>query len=274
MTLTCRPDGTFHILQLTDFHLDTDAALAEQTWIAADDFVKRTKPDFLAFTGDIWCGDEAPVQGRILFDDTRERAAAYGIPWAFCWGNHDNMDRFECDQRTLKTSPGWALTHTDGRGNGRCEIHENGQPRWDLFFINSGHYWGEFPAIDWLARESMALQATRGAVIPAVVFFHIPLGAYERVRQESNYDGIALEEALCWGDEEDTLADTIADLGNVRACYCGHSHRNDFAFTHRAVRFAYGRSTGFGGYGELEKGAKRIILHADGRCEDETLLPR
>jgi hypothetical protein len=165
------------------------------------------------------------------------------------------------------------LTTEDGLGNGRVDIVHEGRVRWDLYFLNSGQHWGEVASMSWLQQEAAALAEARGYVAPMVLFFHIPLGVYERSRLSGAYDGVAGEEVLCWGDEADVLADTIADIGGVRAGYCGHSHLNDFACTHRGIRFAYGRSTGYGGYGDLEKGAKHIILHAGGTIEDATIVP-
>lgn len=272
MALECRPDGTFVLLQLTDFHLDGGHGEAERTWRAAGETVSRIDPDFLAFTGDIWCGDDAPALGTYLFHDSVRRMASFGKPWAFCRGNHDYAADWSAAERALAAAPGWALPFGDGRGNGRCEVTRDGEALWDIFFLDSGMTWAESRGVPWMAGETKRLAEERGRAVPAVAFFHIPLGAYERVRVTGAFEGTALEEVLCWGDEEDRLAGAIADTGAVRAAYCGHSHRNDFTFRHRDVRFAYGRTSGYGGYGELEKGAKKIVLHADGAVSDATAL--
>ncbi len=76
---------------------------------------------------------------------------------------------------------------------------------------------------------------------------------------------------LCWGDEDGHVEAALkaagrnGGTGNVRACFCGHSHKNDFHFEEDGILFACGRATGHGGYGgeALKKGAKFIDLGRD-----------
>lgn len=48
----------------------------------------------------------------------------------------------------------------------------------------------------------------------------------------------------------------------MRACFVGHSHKNDYYFEEDGIVFAFGRATGYGGYGgeALEKGATLLVL--------------
>src|SRR5690606_1014064 len=86
---------------------------------------------------------------------------------------------------------------------------------------------------------------------------------------------IANEEVLHAGDEEGEGARLFTLYDGACACFCGHSHRNDFYFIRGGVTFAYGRATGAGGYGDdVPKGAKLIELATGGgRRRFKTVFP-
>ena len=260
---TLTGDGrVFRILQLTDFHGDVSAYANERTRADVRAMVARYLPHFLAITGDIWCGDARPDTAGMWMVQELEFIASLQTPWAFCWGNHDYAADFAAARARICATPGYAAPETTSRGECHLEMRgAAGDVLWDLFFINSRDKWQLPGDLSWLLAESRTLAEMRGRVVPAIVFFHIPLMRYQRAIDEGRVHGIAMEEVLCWGDEGDTGADLILSTANVRACFCGHSHRNDCWFEEDGVIFAYGRSTGYGGYGDdVKKGAKLITL--------------
>ncbi len=258
---------TFRILQLTDFHADVSEYENERTRADVRTLVARHRPHFLAVTGDIWCGDARPETAGMWMARELEFIASLETPWAFTWGNHDYAADFARAQARILTTPGYAAPETTPQGECHLEVHgAGGEPAWDLFFINSRDKWRLPEDLAWLLARSRTLAESRGRVVPAIVFFHIPLMRYQRAINEGRVEGIAMEEVLCWGDEGDTGADLILSSTNVRACFCGHSHRNDCWFEEDGVTFAYGRSTGYGGYGDdVKRGAKLITLDLVGR---------
>lgn len=252
----------FRILQLTDFHSDQSEYANERTRNDVRAMVALHRPHFLAITGDIWCGDTRPDTAAMWMSRDLEFIASLRTPWAFTWGNHDYTSDFAGAQARIIASPHYAAPQMTSRGECHLEVHgASGAAAWDLFFVNSRDQWTLPGDLDWLLAQSALLAKSRGRVAPALVFFHIPLMRYQVAIDEGRTRGIAMEEVLYWGDEADTGADLIASSGNIRACFCGHSHRNDCWFEENGVIFSYGRSTGYGGYGDdVRKGAKLLTL--------------
>lgn len=263
--LNCREDGRFRVLQLTDFHNDQGEDEARRTWDDVRDMVETWRPDFLALTGDIWCGDTDPVRAEALMQRDLNELESIAIPWAFAWGNHDYMGAWDRDLPALQRASHSLMADGDARGNCRVELRdpEGSRALWDFYFINSGELWHPEEDWAWFATETARLKAKRGVTLPSLVFFHIPLAQYEDARLAGTYAGIARERVLCWGDDG-TALDHIEAAGGVRGCFCGHSHANDFFFERNGTVFGYGRATGHGGYGgeKLPKGAKVIDLDA------------
>lgn len=257
------PEGPeFRMLQLTDFHSDTSEFENERTRTDVRAMVNQHQPHFLAVTGDIWCGDSHPDAAPMWMARDLEFIASLKTPWAFTWGNHDYAADFTAAQARIATTPFQAAPRMTARGESHLAITPpDGAVAWDLFFINTRDQWRLPRDLDWFLARSAALSQSRGRVVPAVLFFHIPLRRYQTAIDGGRATGIALEEVLCWGDDDDTGADLVTSAGNVRACFCGHSHRNDCYFEDGGVTFAYGRSTGYGGYGDdVRKGATLITL--------------
>lgn len=271
--LPLRADGTFRILQITDFHNDQGSPdAAERSWLDVDVLVRRLQPDFLAVTGDVWCSDEAPEHGPARMQRDLERIVGFGVPWAFTWGNHDWVDDAARRYREMAGMTGASMEVNDGRGCCRIEVCRGGAPVWDVFFIDSGLEWDPSTDLAWFESESARLAAERGGELPAVAYFHIPLQQYEAARLAGTYTGFAGEEVLCWGDDGSILP-RLGERG-VRVCFCGHSHANDFYVEQDGVVLAYGRATGYGGYGGdlLKKGAKLLTLNADQAFAFETVF--
>lgn len=260
----------FRILQLTDFHADVSEYENERTREDIRVLVERHRPDFLAVTGDIWCGDAHPTAAPMYLQRELVFLASLHTPWSFTWGNHDWCGDFKTPMQWIASTPHAVAPHGDGRGNFRIEIASGttAPPAWDLFFLNSGLRWNLPHDLEWFMATSMRLKRERDQVVPAVAFFHIPLKNYQAAMDDGRAIGIANEKVLYWGDEEGLAAGILKKAGNIRACFCGHSHRNDFYFEEKGITFAYGRSSGYGGYGgeDVPKGAKLIELSMKTAC--------
>jgi hypothetical protein len=264
--LTAEDNDIFRVLQLTDFHSDVSEFENERTRADVRAMVAKHRPDFLAVTGDIWCGDAHPDVAPMWMKRDLDFIASLETPWAFTWGNHDYAADFAQAQTRIAATPHYAAPVMTERGECHIEVAApDGRTAWDIFFVNTMDQWHLPSDLDWLREQSGLLADNRGCVVPALLFFHIPLRRYQVAIDEGRTQGIALEEVLFWGDEADTGADLITAMGNIRACFCGHSHRNDCHFEEDGVTFSYGRSTGYGGYGDdLRKGAKLITVPLNG----------
>ncbi len=272
MMLSMPQGRPFRILQITDFHNDRGEELARRTWQDIEAMAARWQPDFLAVTGDIWCGDDQPENAAYLMERDLARLAALNIPWAFTWGNHDHVESYAASHADLLQRPNCAMTTGSQLGSYRVRIAAARHEPWDLFFINTRGLWHPEEDWQWFEEETNRLRDA-DALAPALAFYHIPLWDYEDARQKGEYVGVAHEEVLCWGDDGTGLK-RLAEHGRIRAGFCGHSHKCDFYFERAGITLAYGRVTGHGGYGgeTLAKGAKIIDLDEDGTLDFFTIF--
>lgn len=254
----------FRVLQLTDLHTDVEEFLNERTRADIRVLVGRHAPDLLAVTGDVWCAEDKPGTAPMWMARDLDFLGSLGVPWAFTWGNHDYRGDFARSRRRIAATPNAIAPPGNPQGHFRIEIRgkNNPMPRWDLFFLNSGPQWQLPGDLDWFLAESERLKAVRGATRPAIVYFHLPLKNYQDAMDAGRMHGPHKGEALCWGDELGLGAGLIKQPGNVRACFCGHDHRNSGCFEEDGVTFAYGRATGYGGHGheDVPKGATLLEL--------------
>lgn len=263
MGLQAPPSRPFRILQLTDFHSDVSEAKNEATREQVRAMIARYRPDFLALTGDIWCGDVQPDAAPMWMKRDLQFLGSLGVPWAFTWGNHDYAVDIHQAWRRLMQTPYYQPPECFEDHHQRFTLKPRGasDPTWDIYFLNSGLQWSMPDDLAWFKKETLRLREMRGRFLPALLFFHIPLKCYQDAVDRGNYHGFALEEVACWGDEAGLGADILKETGEVQACFCGHSHRCDFHFEEGGITFAFGRVTGHGGYGhDVPRGAKLIAL--------------
>lgn len=269
----------FRILQVTDLHTDIEERLNERTREDIRAMLARSQPDLIAVTGDVWCGEERPETAPMW----RQRDLAFfgslGAPWVLTFGNHDCVEDMERVLGLIAATPHAVAPVGDGRGSFRIELRQAGtnpaQACWDLFFINSGARWRLPEDLAWFEQETRRINTARGRVLPGVAFFHIALKNYQDAIDEGRTIGIGSEDVLGWGNDDGSAAPMLKQPGNLRACFCGHSHENDFHFIEDGVLFGYGRATGHGGYGgdKLAKGATLIELEMrTGRLSFKTIF--
>jgi hypothetical protein len=141
--------------------------------------------------------------------------------------------------------------------------HKEGASRFLLFFLDSGG--GRtaegltFGQLDWVAEVSR-----RHASASSVLFMHIPTHEYA---QTSSLFG-------CWGARQEPPSTAGPENGamtslfraGVKAVFVGHDHENSWCCVPKRPQLVqqpalcYGRHTGEGGYGELQRGARIIRL--------------
>lgn len=110
-------------------------------------------------------------------------------------------------------------------------------------------------------------KAHNGAVVPALVFVHIPLYEFQSAVQAGD---------SCFGDHDDGITPTVSNTGlfaaldaapEVQAVFVGHDHCNDFCcqFGTRKVDLCFGRHSGGGGYAcdGYGTGSRVITFHGD-----------
>ena len=87
--LRFRPDGSFRVLMISDFHGKPDYT-PKLIW-AIETMVEYAKPDFVMLGGDQLCGITPDILKSYLTDVTAPMTRR-GIPWAHVFGNHDGEE--------------------------------------------------------------------------------------------------------------------------------------------------------------------------------------
>lgn len=230
------------------------------------------KPDFVVFSGDNVNIYSRRARQRAV-DAVTDEVEARGIPYAMVFGNHDESGDFpreEIMQFFNQKPHSYAErgpTSVDGVGNYLLNVSAPADGVWGakgddvlrMYFLDSGaeadttQYPYVFSEYDWIKpsqikyyRELSAAGQARsgGHVLPALMFFHIPLIEYSFVTSSrchgEKHEGVSSQGMNL------RLLSTLASVGEVKAVFVGHDHLNEYCCLVDGVQLCYGGGTGFG----------------------------
>ena len=203
--LTFRPDGTFHILQVSDPQdlVHAKPAMLRMLSRAYDSL----RPDLVLFTGDNTLGNHLHDVGFVRVKTVHDPAVtlqkmrralgcilrpveARGIPFAMIYGNHDDMnDVSKQEQFRLYRAYSMCLPMNETDSSVDCDTYSiplrtaDGRTAWNLYMLDSawndgsGQYWKIKPeTAAWYARTSDRLrQENAGEAVPSLLFLHVAL---------------------------------------------------------------------------------------------------
>lgn len=267
--------NNLRILALTDLHFGQLGRRVDD-WTVADmqNMVDFFQPDLLVVTGDAWFENQRG-RGLKLCNYFCEVMASFNLPWAFVCGNHDKADDFYECEKIIASTPGSLYHGINSRGHYRLQLISGQAGNWNLLFINDAQPKLGFRVsqANWLKKEFSKIQAAATTPDPAILFCHIPIGAYRLMIKLGSAKGICWENISC--EKCHALAmDVISSQGLIKAMFCGHDHLNDFKGIWQGVHLEYLRSTGWAGYGGeiLPKGGTLIDLASDGTFISRTVF--
>ena len=235
-----RPDGTLHVLQVSDPQdlVHPRKAMLNMLGAAYDGL----KPDLVLFTGDNTLGNHLLDVGpkRIVTLNRPEitlrqmrRALRQilkpvddrNIPFGMIYGNHDDMNDVSKEQqfalyRAYETS--LPMNETDRRVD--CDTYvirlcrADGSTAWALYMLDSaytdetgGHCVIKEETVRWFTGTAAALKEENGGEnVPGIVFLHVPLPETERLCMpcEKTHPG-AVKTDTGWVCLDPTLADGV-----------------------------------------------------------------
>ena len=268
-TLDLGTRQSLRLLQFTDNHwfcgvkeglqVTSDDQATERDW---RDFVRIFAPDLIVLSGDTW-HDNPGGRGLKTLLHILPRLESLGVPWAFCWGNHDILDDYQAGHDALESARHSRYRGAANHGDYRIEVRVASSagpiPAAQLWMLNSNRDGLTAWQLDWLRRSRTALSETGAASLPSLAFYHIPLLEQKTLYAAGRTPGVFQEE-VCHEKEAGQAAPVLAADGRLLACFCGHDHVNDYAVRSQTLDLIYGRATGHAGYGgdKLRKGAKLI----------------
>lgn len=181
----------------------------------------------------------------------------------------------------------------DGYGNTVINVkNTDGKITQSLFLMDShsyadGDYFGIFwkydniheNQVEWyketvqkLNSYNASVTGNKNEVVASNVFIHIPLVEQKDAWYEYVNNGFKDTENVkyIYGDAgegsnvvypgigEDSMFETILELGSTKAVFFGHDHRNNFSVEYKGIRLTYGMSVDYLAYpGIYKEGAQR-----------------
>jgi hypothetical protein len=93
---------------------------------------------------------------------------------------------------------------------------------------------------------------------------HIPPNEYLNMLNNNAFYGTRGEDVCCWSVNTGLFA-ALKEEPTVEWVSCGHDHNNDYYGNYNGINLAYGRKTGYGGYGPepLLRGARVFEVRVD-----------
>jgi 3',5'-cyclic AMP phosphodiesterase CpdA len=262
-------DRALRLLQITDTHFYPGPA-AERTAAVIRGLVATEKPDLVIHTGDFVNNDsfgQVEWKGLEIMNDL-------SVPWTLCFGNHDYP---------VKQGPGsLSLDEISGRIGHGLQGHVDSpagrhycfrydllpgdgvKPAASLFFFQVGYAQGDrkisTPQLEWFDRQ-IAADEEREVDAPITVFVHIPLLEYRALFERGPVEGVKGENVCFDSDTGESFA-RFARTTRVAGVFCGHDHVNNYHGDWEGIDLAYGRVTGWGGYGgpDWQRGGRLVEL--------------
>lgn len=255
------------VLQFTDVHFFSGIAktpsLEKHRRRVTVEHLKQlldaAKPDLFVMTGDLWCDNDGG-RGAEYMAFAVEQLAGLGVPWAFTWGNHDQLDDFAAGHKSFAEAKGSLYAGRESNGNYVVSLEGNsGERLAEVFCLNSKTGGLDAEARDFTKSAAKTLDAA-GPRPLRIGAFHIPVRQYQDVWDDGSARGI-IGEDVCFEGEDRSSLPVLAEAG-LTAVICGHDHVNDYSAVSGGVDLIYGRATGVGGYGGevVRKGAKLYTL--------------
>jgi len=266
-----------NILQITDLHLTYGIDQRDRkTFELIQALNDSDHYDLIVITGDMTMSPQGPQ----IFSRLIRFMESLGTPWTFVFGNHETdfndyieyLKRIpETEHLLFKVGP---ELNDGGLGNFQIVFNKEGVPFYKLYLLDSkaeiepiegvedDYDSLSFAQVNWYETH-VSLDA-----VDSIIFMHIPLRQYILAE---NYVGTFREKRVYAQSLDTGFFDAMVYHGKSKAVFVGHDHLNDFYFYLSGIMLAYGRASGYNGYGDLEKGGRVINIDASGVLSTEVI---
>ena len=139
-----------------------------------------------------------------------------------------------------------------------------------LFILNSRRNYGVPPnARMWMKSYLKSNHMTK---TPQFLFYHVPNVEFHKIWKNGKAIGFK-RESVCYEKENGMFHEFLRDLGNVKGCFVGHDHVNDYYGREDGIYYIYGRKTSLSGYGPRKKIPDRFNLPLQGEGDKKAVVP-
>jgi hypothetical protein len=285
-------------MQITDIHLgeaeNTDWGPEQdyRTWNLLHKMLTKyeSSTNFIVLGGDQLTANNCLHNCTEYYKLLGKFLTQYDIPWATVLGNHDDMTYVPSDNVTNKAIPPHVYTrrdlikidqsfpnslsklgptHVTGASNFVLDILdlERDELAVQMYFFDSGG--GSIPEafdttqVQWFKQQ---LSESSNKNIPAIAFQHIPVSGHVYSDSCTGYRGQGVELIQDYG-----LVDAMVESGRFHFLGVGHNHGNDYCCPYNNTSgdkssnntdlyFCFGRHSGYGGYGNWQRGVRMYEL--------------
>jgi 3',5'-cyclic AMP phosphodiesterase CpdA len=259
-------NDSLKILQITDLHLTYGIDYGDQkTFSLIENLSKHDQYDLIVITGDLTMSPQGPA----LFKRLIKHMESLEIPWTFVFGNHetdynDYQDFLnEINDTTYLYFKVGPRIDEGGVGNFKITFTKNDEPFYHAYFldskaeVNPNSY--DSSTYGYINSHQVAWYQNHISQDneKSLVFMHIPLIQYAATE---GYIGVFNEKQVYHQSRDEGFYDAMVTGAKSKAIFVGHDHLNDFYVMKDDIMLAYGRITGYNGYGNLERGGRHIEI--------------
>lgn len=285
------------ILQLTDIHLACSVFRYNLDKKVINQIVKcvnKTNPDIIVVSGDalspIWI-TSGTRNSKNQLDAFLTLFEKIGIPYTFCFGNHDPDGTLSKKQISIALENAETSfyirgkNNVKGEGNHVVKILENGTLSSSLILMDSGGRDGtgyegvSSKQVEWYKQEILNLKSQKSD-IKNILFMHVPTPEYSTFYSESKNGNANFEitmgtqgEKVCMG-KQNGLYDTIVELDCTKWVFVGHDHKNNYSVKDKqnGITLSYGMGMDYSAYPTIKfttkyRGGRVILLASNGNVE-------
>lgn len=276
------------ILQITDTHFGTpkpaNLLTDAQTKKLIRALVDQQNPALIFHTGDFINNDTEGVDHSAI-----DFMNDLGTPWSLVFGNHDHskgqkngISLDDYYKRLQNHAVGFHTYKENGLEKRdycfRIDIRPaTGPIAYSLFAFNCGSPITQMVVtesqLNWL-RSQLEADKRANHDHPILVMQHIPTIEYKTLFEEKAAIG-RQGEKVCFESDMGAVFETYRASARVKAVFCGHDHVNDYFGDHKGIKLAYGRVSGWSGYGDWQRGGRVIDLDLKNRSsKTRVVLPQ
>lgn len=289
----------FKILVISDIHgvYDFDKRILDDI----NALLTKTRPDLVVINGDLVWRDACDCEEhfRSFVTAVTKPLEDAAIPWAYCFGNHDDEKDWHRDNmqpiyeefaHCISTAGPkevsgaanfvlpvwntkgddivynvWGLDSHDTMSDYVKELGLN-PDMWfyrfdDPLYPGGGYDMIRFNQILWYWNTSAEMEKELGHIVPGLMCFHIPLPEFVTL-----YRNVAQtrykgtrREAVGCSQFNSGLFNAIVQRGDVKTVVCGHDHINDFEGELCGIRLAMDGGISYDGYCDDDLRGGRVV---------------
>ncbi len=290
LSLKFNSSGNFKIVQFSDTQ---DGANPDpRTLSLMNRILDYEKPNLVVLTGDNIDGKcKTEADARKAITSIAQPMESRNIPWAIVFGNHDDehgmmnkeqMMNFYMSFKNNISQIGYKTEDRIGNYNILIKSSKSNSPAFNIYMLDSGKYaptwiggydWIKPAQVNWYMQTSNDINQKYGNLVPALMFFHIPIQEFIPAYTLGLIDGKKTE-AVCCPKINSGMFEAISKVGDVKGIFVGHDHINNYCASLGGIRLGYAGGIGYGTYGSasIPRGGRVFLINESNPTNFKTWL--